>query len=100
MRACLEPNMYYQTRRVYKTSLLRASESGILSPVMDEIAKQIQALCDATGLSQADVARQLGVPPKTLNDWLPTGTRAPRTRCRHQQMLALAVEALTARLRR
>jgi len=64
---------------------------------MQEIADAIRALCNRTGLSQADVARQLGIRPNTLNDWLPTTNRQPRTRCRHWQMLSLAVEALDHR---
>lgn len=40
-------------------------------PKITTIATAIQSLCERTQLSQADIARQLGVPPKTLNDWLP-----------------------------
>jgi len=67
-------------------------------PEITTIATAIQSLCDRTELSQADIARQLGVPPKTLNDWLPNAKRQPRTACRHRLMLSLAVEALQARL--
>lgn len=64
-------------------------------PDISEIRATVKALCERTKLSQADIARQLGVPPKTLNDWL---RDPPRTACRHRQMLALALEALTKRL--
>jgi transcriptional regulator with XRE-family HTH domain len=64
-------------------------------PSIKSIAATAKDLCERTGLSQADIARQLGVPPKTLNDWL---RDPPRTTCRHRQMLALALEALKARL--
>jgi transcriptional regulator with XRE-family HTH domain len=66
---------------------------------MESIAETIHALCLHTRLSQSDIARLLGVPPKTLNDWLPNKNREPRTKCRHAQMLALALEALSARLK-
>jgi DNA-binding transcriptional regulator YiaG len=67
-------------------------------PEITTIAIAIDALCKRTQLSQADIARQLGVPPKTLNDWLPNANRNARTVCRHRLMLSLAVEALQARL--
>lgn len=60
-----------------------------------EIRRAVNTLREHSKLSQADVARLLGVPPKTLNDWL---RNPPRTRCRHTVMLALALEALAKRL--
>lgn len=62
---------------------------------MREIKSTIRALTDRTGLSQADVARLLGVPVKTLNAWL-----SGRVTCRHKTMLSLALEALSARLKK
>lgn len=64
-------------------------------PSIENVRATVKALCERTKLSQADIARQLGIPPKTLNDWL---RDPPRTVCRHRQMLALALEALKARL--
>lgn len=61
---------------------------------MDAIKQQIAIIKGVTGFSHADIARHLGIPPKTLGDWL-----LGRTRCRHPQMLALALEALAARWR-
>lgn len=63
-------------------------------PDIAEIRATVKALCERTKLSQADIARQLGIPPKTFNDWL---RDPPRTTCRHAKMLALAIEALEAR---
>ena len=60
---------------------------------MSEIKAMVEALIARTGLSQADIARLLGVPAKTFNAWL-TG----RVTCRHQTMLRLALESLGARL--
>jgi len=60
---------------------------------MNSIRLIIERLLKRTGASQADIARLLGVPEKTLNAWL-TG----RVTCRHEQMLGLALEALSARL--
>lgn len=60
---------------------------------MKEISKAVKALTDRTGLSQADIARLLGVPRQTFNGWL-----CGRLTCRHKQMLALALEALGKRL--
>lgn len=60
---------------------------------MNSIRLLIEGLTERSGLSQADIARHLGVPEKTLNAWL-TG----RVTCRHEQMLGLALEALSARL--
>lgn len=61
---------------------------------MQQIATTVQLLIDRTGLSQAQIARLLDLPPKTFNAWLNGSVR-----CRHQQLLALAIEALEARLR-
>lgn len=69
------------------------------APTMESIAATIHALCLRTKLSQSDIARLLGVPPKTLNDWLPNKNRPPRTKCRHAQILTLALEALAVRLK-
>lgn len=60
---------------------------------MDDIKQAIKTLSARTGLSQADIARLLGVPAKTLNAWL-----SGRVTCRHKVMLSLALEALSARL--
>jgi hypothetical protein len=60
---------------------------------MNSIRLLIEDLTKRLGQSQADIARSLGVPEKTLNAWL-TG----RVTCRHEQMLGLALEALSARL--
>jgi hypothetical protein len=60
---------------------------------MNSIRLLIEDLTERLGQSQADIARSLGVPEKTLNAWL-TG----RVTCRHVQMLGLALEALSARL--
>ena len=57
------------------------------------IRADISFLCERTGLAQADIARLLGVSPKTLSAWL-SGLIV----CRHDRVLALAVEALAARL--
>lgn len=62
---------------------------------MNSIRLLIEDLTKRSGLSQADIARHLGVPEKTLNAWL-TG----RVTCRHEQMLGLALEALSARLKK
>jgi len=62
---------------------------------MESIRLLIEDLTKRSGLSQADIARALGVPDKTLNAWL-TG----RVTCRHEQMLGLALEALSARLKK
>jgi transcriptional regulator with XRE-family HTH domain len=65
----------------------------VIFPDMNSIRLLIEDLTKRSGLSQADIARSLGVPDKTLNAWL-TG----RVTCRHEQMLGLALEALSARL--
>jgi len=62
---------------------------GIICIVPDEN----ETLTTRTGLSQADVARLLGVPVKTMNSLL-----KGRVVCRHRTMLSLALEALSARL--
>jgi len=59
---------------------------------MNSIHLLVEDLTKRAGLSQADIARSLGVPEGTLNAWL-TG----RVTCRHEQMLGLALEALSAR---
>lgn len=83
----------YRTRYVYKNYLLRMRFCARLAAMMDEI-KQITSLLRARhGFSQAQIARLLGIPPKTFGDWL-----GGRTRCRHQRMLLLALEAVTARM--
>lgn len=60
---------------------------------MDDIRSDIAILKAKHGLSQAQIARFLGVPPKTLGDWL-----HGRTRCRHVTLLKLALEGLRLRL--
>jgi DNA-binding transcriptional regulator YiaG len=65
----------------------------IYSLLMDDIKQTIGILTTRTGLSQADVARLLGVPAKTMNAWL-----RGRVVCRHKTMLSLALEALGMRL--
>jgi DNA-binding transcriptional regulator YiaG len=60
---------------------------------MKDIKRTVDGLASHTGLSQADIARLLGVPVKTLNAWL-----SGRVTCRHKTMLSLALEALSARL--
>lgn len=60
---------------------------------MNSIRLHIEDLTKRLGLSQADIARHLGVPEGTLNAWL-TG----RVTCRHEQMLGLALEAVSARI--
>lgn len=84
----------YQTRYIYKKYLLRIRFYDILLAMMDVIKQHISLLRAEHGLSQAQVARFLGVPPKTLGDWL-----SGRTRCRHSLLLVLALEGLSARLR-
>jgi transcriptional regulator with XRE-family HTH domain len=64
-----------------------------LIAAMNSIRLLIEGLTKRSGLSQADIARLLGVSDKTLNAWL-TG----RVTCRHEQMLGLALEALSARI--
>jgi hypothetical protein len=61
---------------------------------MKSIKLTVEEIVNRTGRSQAEIARSLGVPEKTLNAWL-TG----RVTCRHEQMLGLALEALSARLK-
>ena len=68
----------------------------IEQPTIADIRADVKALRNRTGLSQADVARLLGIPAKTFSDWL---KEPPRTTCRHRQMLSLALEALSVRLR-
>ncbi len=63
-------------------------------PIIQDIAATVSALCVEHERSQAYIARQLGVREKTLSAWL-TGAIT----CRHAQMLALALEALNARLK-
>lgn len=66
----------------------------IAQPSIADIVAQVRALTtSATRPSEAFVARQLGVRPRTLNAWLNGSIE-----CRHRQMLALALEALKARL--
>jgi DNA-binding transcriptional regulator YiaG len=60
---------------------------------VNDIKQAIKTLTTRTGLSQADIARLLGVPAKTLNAWL-----SGRVTCRHKTMLSLALEVLSARL--
>jgi DNA-binding transcriptional regulator YiaG len=69
--------------------------SGYTALPMEKIKTTIQTLTALTGLSQADIARLLDVPAKTLNAWL-----SGRVNCRHKRMLSLALEALDARLTR
>lgn len=66
---------------------------GRLAAMMDEIKQLTALLRERHGFSQAQIARLIGVPPKTFGDWL-----NGRTRCRHQTMLLLALEALAARM--
>ena len=77
---------------MYILSLLRGRLYGIF-PAVEDIKRTIRTLTTRTGLSQADIARLLGVPAKTLNAWL-----SGRVTCRHKTMLCLALEALSARL--
>jgi DNA-binding transcriptional regulator YiaG len=65
----------------------------LYSLLMDNIKQVIGILTTRTGLSQADIARLLDVPAKTLNAWL-----RGRVVCRHKTMLGLALEALGVRL--
>ena len=89
---CKKLTNYYQTRYVYILSLL-CGWSYAIFPAVDDIKATIRTLTTRTGLSQADVARLLGVPAKTLNAWL-----SGRVTCRHKTMLTLALEALGGRL--
>ena len=60
---------------------------------MEDIKQTISTLTTRTRLSQADIARLLGLPPKSLNAWL-----SGRVTCRHKTILSLALEALGTRL--
>lgn len=60
---------------------------------MMDIQAEITALQKQTGLSQAAIARLLGLTGKTFNAWL-TG----RVQCRHRRLLLLALQALRMKL--